>query len=218
MTFSNRWNSIAYRLWAPIYDAMLGLHPVTKVRAAALSRAGAADANRVLLIGVGTGADLKYLAPSARAVGIDLTSAMLKRARREAERLPRQFEPICGDANQLPFADSQFDLTVLTLVISVVPEPMACIEEAWRVLRPGGRMLVLDKFLPGGTPPSRIRRLVNLLTRFFGTDINRRWEDLSTGAGITLLDEAAPGWPSIRTIIVQKQSVTGSASESPRGR
>ena len=155
-------------------------------------------------MGVGTGADLEFLTSSSMIIGADLSVPMLRRARQKAERHPVLFVSVCCDASMLPLNDMTVDAVVLTLVVSVVPNPRRCLEESLRVVRSGGRILVLDKFVPRGESPSFLRRLVNLLTRTFGTDINRSWEQLSDGLGTTLVDEPVGGSGSLRIIVVEK--------------
>ncbi|MGB4738890.1 MAG: methyltransferase domain-containing protein [Fuerstiella sp.] len=208
LTFSNRWNAVVFSLWAPVYDALLKYHPVTAVRRKALSIAASANARRVLLVGVGTGADLPILATMQTEldvlVGIDLSTTMLSRSNRKATSLSLPFVSVCGDAQRLPLANQAFDLVVLTLIVSVVPNPRTCVAEAMRVLQPGGRLVVLDKFLHGGHRPSVGRRILNFLTRPFGTDINRRWEDMGPEDAECQVDEASGPANSIRLIILRK--------------
>jgi ubiquinone/menaquinone biosynthesis C-methylase UbiE len=115
-------------------------------------------------------------------VGLDLSALMLGKARR---RSPDSLLLI-GDAQALPFADDSFDAAVLTLILSVVPDGAVCLRETVRVLRPGGRAVIFDKFLADGERPSRSRQLLNLLTSFFGTDITRRFDDMMIDSACTI--------------------------------
>ena len=204
MTFSNRWNRFIYALWAPIYDAFIRFHPASRARARAFDLVDICNGSKVLLVGVGTGADLDFLKSSSLIIGVDLSPPMLRRARRRARHRTLSFVPVCCDAASLPLGDLTFDTVVLTLIVSVVPDPRTCVEQAMRVVRSGGRILVLDKFVPQGAAPSFPRRVLNLLTRTFGTDINRHWEKISDGLGTTVVDEAV-GWNgSLRVIVIEK--------------
>lgn len=162
----------SYTLLAPFYDSIVAAatHEVRRRSLAALPAA----ASRVLLAGVGTGLDLPLLPRQHHYVGVDLTRAMLRRA------LPRasssDFQAVQGDAQRLPFADESFDAAVLHLILAVVPAPTACLAEVARVVRPGGRVLVFDKFLRPGQP-ALVRRLLNPVVRQVATGLNVVWEE-----------------------------------------
>lgn len=139
------------------------------------------DGERVCFIGIGTGADLGYLPRGVRAVGVDLSEAMLAKAE---EKLPIEGNEVTlqvGDAQALPLNDSAFDAVVLNLVLSVVPDPRRCMAEALRVARPGGRIVVFDKFLRDKARPTLPRRLANAVIKPLGTDINRSLRDITSG-------------------------------------
>jgi ubiquinone/menaquinone biosynthesis C-methylase UbiE len=114
----------------------------------ALPRRGALDA---LDAGCGTGfLSFELAGRGHRVTGIDFAPAMLAEARRKAaERgVSIRFEE--GDAEQLPFAPGSFDLVVSRHVLWTLPHPEAAIDEWIRVLRPGGRLAVIDgQFDPG---------------------------------------------------------------------
>jgi ubiquinone/menaquinone biosynthesis C-methylase UbiE len=96
-------------------------------------------------LGCGTGfLSLELAARGHRVTGVDFAPAMIARAERKAaERgLSIRFEQ--GDAEQLPFAPSSFDLAISRHVLWTLPHPEAAIDEWVRVLRPGGRLVVVD--------------------------------------------------------------------------
>ncbi|HZX31348.1 MAG TPA: class I SAM-dependent methyltransferase [Rhodocyclaceae bacterium] len=182
-----------YRFIAPFYDAAIEA-ATRSVRQRSLA-ALPAEPGRILINGIGTGLDLPHLPPQHEYVGIDLTQAMLEKAVRRRDR--RAFLPILGDVQRLPFADDAFDAVVLHLILAVVPNPAACLAEAERVLRPGGSMLILDKFLrPGQKAP--MRRLANVLFRRVATRLDVVWEDvLATVPGLAVAEDCpalAGGW------------------------
>ena len=182
-----------YTLIAPFYDAA-----ISKATQAARKRslsALPATPSRVLLAGVGTGLDLPHLPPQHHYVGLDLNQAMLRRA------LPRvddiDFLPVQGDAQCLPFADNSFDSAVLHLILAVVPQPALCFAEIARVLKPGGEVLVFDKFLRHGQT-ALLRRLANPLMRRIATRLDVVFEDLLAEAPSLTLEHDQPalagGW------------------------
>lgn len=177
MPASDRYNRFIYRLWAPGYDRFLrrSFHPG---RVLAMSMLALAPGERVLVVGVGTGLDLPLLPPGVHAVGLDQSEPMMARARRRLPLPGREVELVHGDAHALPMPDASFDAVVLNLILSVLPDPRRCLAEALRVARPGGRLVVFDKFLADDQRPSLGRRLANLATRRLGTDLNRRLSDI----------------------------------------
>jgi ubiquinone/menaquinone biosynthesis C-methylase UbiE len=191
----------SYTLVAPFYDAFLtaATRGPRKRSLAALADGPPRD---VLLLGVGTGLDLPHLPAHHRYVGIDLTAAMLVRARPRASGL--HFVPLRGDVQRLPFHNASFDSIVLHLILAVVPEPALCLAEAVRVLKPGGQLLVFDKFLRRGE--AGWKRLLNPLTRHVATRLDVVFEDvLETVGGLDLKSNEAAlaaGW--FRLIRLQK--------------
>ena len=183
----------SYTLVAPFYDAFLtaATRGPRKRSLAALADGPPRD---VLLLGVGTGLDLPHLPAHHRYVGIDLTAAMLVRARPRASGL--HFVPLRGDVQRLPFHNASFDSIVLHLILAVVPEPALCLAEAVRVLKPGGQLLVFDKFLRRGE--AGWKRLLNPLTRHVATRLDVVFEDvLDTVGGLDVKSNEAAlasGW------------------------
>ncbi len=183
----------SYTLIAPFYDAAIA-RATHSARARSLT-ALPAEPGDVLLAGVGTGLDLPHLPPQHRYVGIDLTHAMLRRALPRAGHV--DFTPVQGDAQCLPFADASFDSAVLHLILAVVPEPADCFAEIARVVKPGGQVIVFDKFLRRGQP-ALIRRMINPLVRRLATRLDVVFEDLLVSAPDLALEHDQPalvgGW------------------------
>lgn len=99
---------------------------------------------KVLEIGVGMGADyLEWLKAGALATGVDLSSASLERARQRAERAGYQPDLRVADAEQLPFADNSFDVAYSYGVMHHSPNTAQCVQEARRVLKPGGQARIM---------------------------------------------------------------------------
>jgi ubiquinone/menaquinone biosynthesis C-methylase UbiE len=164
----------SYTLIAPFYDAFLTA-ATRASRARSLSPLAAQPPREVLLVGMGTGLDLPHLPAHHSYTGLDLTPAMLRRSRRRSPALGVRY--VQADAQCLPFGGARFDVAVLHLILAVVPQPARCLAETARVLRPGGTVLVFDKFLRPGEP-ARWRRAVNPLVSRLATRLDVVFEDI----------------------------------------
>ncbi|HSD85572.1 MAG TPA: methyltransferase domain-containing protein [Anaerolineae bacterium] len=130
----------------------------------------------VLLVGVGTGLDLPHIPAGIRVTGIDLSPDMLRKAHDKANG--RNISLLEMNAQALEFPDDSFEVVVLNLILSVVPEGATAFREAWRVLRPGGRAVIFDKFASEDHPISALRHGIGQIISLFGTDPNRRLNDI----------------------------------------
>jgi len=77
MKLSNRWNRFVYRLWSPVYDGLFDRFFAAPGRRRAMAVLDLEPGERVLLVGIGTGADLPLLPEGAQAIGIDFSPDML---------------------------------------------------------------------------------------------------------------------------------------------
>jgi ubiquinone/menaquinone biosynthesis C-methylase UbiE len=98
----------------------------------------------VLEVAVGGGRNLPFYPSDIRLIGIDFSPKMLQLAQQQAERLGRQVDLRLGDAQALDLPDACFDTVVCTLSLCAIPDDRRAIAEMRRVLRPGGRLLLLD--------------------------------------------------------------------------
>src|SRR5207253_9840245 len=98
----------------------------------------------VLEVGIGTGLSLVHHSDGVRLVGVDATPAMLQIAARRASELAKDVDLRLGDATTLEFADSSFDTVIFTYSLCTIPDPRKALEEANRVLRPGGTLLLTE--------------------------------------------------------------------------
>ena len=196
----------SYRFIAPFYDAFLERGIAANIRRRSLARLPQQHAARVLISGAGTGLDFPFLPPQHDYVALDLTRAMLAQAKPRMRGL--QMQLMRGDCMALPFASHSFDYVVLHLIVSVVPQPQHCLAEAARVLKPGGRILLFDKFLKRGQL-ALLRRALNPFVAQVATRLDVVFEDvLEAVPGLRILaDEPvlARGW--FRLIELQKEEL-----------
>ena len=99
---------------------------------------------RTLEVAVGTGLNLPHYRRDVELTGVDLNPSMLAMARRRATELGRDIDLRETNAEMLPFPDASFDTAVCTLAVCSVVDRGAAIGEMYRVLRPGGLLLLLD--------------------------------------------------------------------------
>lgn len=104
-------------------------------------------AERVLEVGVGTGKSIALYPPGAEVAAIDISPRMLERARYRADALGSKAVLRLGDVQALPFEDATFDVVVATFVFCSVPDPVLGLREVRRVLRPGGRLSLVEHVL-----------------------------------------------------------------------
>lgn len=152
----------SYRFIAPFYDVCLD-RVTRSTRQNSLAKLPQQGVARVLLSGAGTGLDFPFLPPRHEYTALDLTGAMLARAKKKATGLHMQW--VRGDSMALPFASGSFDYAVLHLIMAVVSRPQYCLAETARVLRPGGHILLFDKFLRHGERAWVRRGLTPLMGR-----------------------------------------------------
>lgn len=132
-----------HRIFAAVYDAQIrGLEQA--IMGERRARLLADLTGEVLDIGAGTGVNLRYFRRAARVVAAEPDPAMRKRL---IARLPLACVPIEVDdvtAESLPYPNASFDAVVFTLVLCTVADPDRALAEAHRVLKPGGRLIVLE--------------------------------------------------------------------------
>ena len=160
---------------AAAWDAIRALHAADRsVEAAILAEVGTRPFDSLLDLGTGTGRMLELLAPLySRAVGIDASTDMLSVARANLDRSGIGSAQVrLGDIYHLPFARDSFDVVTIHQVLHYLDDPERAIAEAARMLRPGGRLLVVD-FAPHQLEFLRERHAHRRLG--FGHDAVRQW-------------------------------------------
>ncbi|WP_018717135.1 class I SAM-dependent methyltransferase [Arhodomonas aquaeolei] len=208
---TNRWNRWRYTVYTPIYDAVAGGFARQRRRAVAL--AGLVPGERVLLSGAGSGLDLTAIPTDNPVTAVDITPAMIARLRRRARRAGRQVDARVMDAAALTFPPASFDVVFLHLILAVIPDPVGCIREAARVLRPGGRVVIFDKFLADDARPGLVRRALDPLATVLATGLNRRVGPLLNAAGLERVHDEPAGLGGLFRIVVARpaQAVSGPA-------
>jgi demethylmenaquinone methyltransferase/2-methoxy-6-polyprenyl-1,4-benzoquinol methylase len=143
---------------------------------------------RILDVATGTGMIAFALASrGAEVVGLDQSEAMLERARARLERSPAlapRITFLVGEAEALPFADGEFDALSFSYLLRYVDDRAATMRELSRVVRPGGRIAMLEFGVPGDPV---LRALWRAHTRLglplLGRAVSRAWYDVGRFLG-----------------------------------
>jgi phosphatidylethanolamine/phosphatidyl-N-methylethanolamine N-methyltransferase len=135
-----------YDIQSLFYDKTFGRLVARRI-ARAISHMNVGDDDVVLDLGIGTGASLNYYPDRGKIFGIDLSSGMLRQARKKIrEQGITNCTVFQADAMRLPFADNCFDHVFISHVISVVSDPIVLVREAQRVAKPGARIVIVNHF------------------------------------------------------------------------
>ncbi|WP_136068598.1 class I SAM-dependent methyltransferase [Modicisalibacter radicis] len=182
------WNRLRYSLYAPVYD-LIADRAFRRARRRALDAVDWWGGQRVLVVGAGTGLDLRYLPRHIELHAGDLCPAMVARFRARADALGFDFDAREMDAERLDYPDGHFDVVIMHLILAVMPDPEQGIREAYRVLADDGQLCVMDKFQPDDHPSGWGRRALNGITSVIATDITRQAGPLLRGAGFVIEED-----------------------------
>lgn len=163
------WYRHLYALWAPFYDVLVSV--LEDKRRQSLKLANIQENESILILGAGTGLDLPYLPRASRPKAVDICPAMMKRLTSRAERLGMDVDAQIMDGQNLLYEDETFDVVILHFVLAVIPDPQKAVQEAIRVTKPGGRLVILNKFLDDDRKPSVALKAANAVARLVATDI-----------------------------------------------
>jgi ubiquinone/menaquinone biosynthesis C-methylase UbiE len=144
---------------------------------------------RVLEVAIGTGRQLPHYPAGVSITGIELSPGMLTIAVQRAASLGLDADLREGDAEHLAFDDGSFDTVVCALSLCTIPSPAAAVGEMGRVLRPGGRLLLLDHVASTWPPLYAAQWLVEqVTTRTAGEHFTRRQLPLVEAAGFQVVE------------------------------
>jgi ubiquinone/menaquinone biosynthesis C-methylase UbiE len=142
---------------------------------------------RVLEVGIGTGLNLEHYPADIELTGIDISERMLERARQRAERQGRPVQLELADVEAMPYPYATFDTVTATCVFCSVADPVQGLREVRRVVKPEGRVLLLEHVRPRNLVLGALFDLLTPLTRrLFGPEINRRTEENVRAAGLEI--------------------------------
>lgn len=184
---------IRARVFALIYDrAMASTEKAGLAQTRSHLLTGASG--DVLEVGAGTGTNLSYY--GAGVTSLTLTEpdpSMLRRLERAAGAASRPIKVLRAPAEDLPFDDASFDTVVSTLVLCGVDDQPRAAREMGRVLKPGGRLLLIEHVRSGAARVARRQDRLNWLPRMLsGCDCNRSTQETLRRNGF-VVDDLVPG-------------------------
>ncbi|MCM3789001.1 class I SAM-dependent methyltransferase [Domibacillus indicus] len=159
----------------------------------------------VLEVGIGTGANLPFY-PSAvtYVTGIDFSSKMIKLAKEEAEKAPVPVKLMEMDAEKIDFPDASFDTVVTACVFCSVPDPVQGLKEIKRVLKPGGKVLMLEHMRSEHVVLGKLMDIINpIIVRMWGANINRKTIENIQAAGLKVKQEKQLMGSIVRELTLQ---------------
>jgi ubiquinone/menaquinone biosynthesis C-methylase UbiE len=146
---------------------------------------------RLLEVGVGTGRNFPFYPAGCRVVGVDISPAMLARAKLRADRSAASIELKEMDVAALDFPDRSFDAAVAAFLFCVLSDvdQVAALRELGRVVKPGGIIRLLNYVRPRGAVRAALAKLWQpYVARAFAASFDRRTEESVREAGLELRD------------------------------
>lgn len=157
----------------------------------------------VLEVAVGTGLNLPNYPPSARVTGIELSPAMLEIAKQRARDIGRDFDLRVGDAHNLEFEDGSFDCVVCTFSLCNIPDVDRAVGEMKRVLRPGGKLILVDHVRSSVKPVYWVQRLMEFFSND-GDHQTRRPLDQVFAHGLEVSERERFKWGIVERLVAIK--------------
>ncbi len=201
-----------YAELAPLYDKVFG-----KIFYSRLERViedlQIPRSAKVLEVGAGTGTSFTAYPTHCQVTGIDLAPDMLTRARQKiAENGWTHIRVLEMNALALDFPDDSFDYVMAFHVVTVVPDPVAMINEAKRVCKPGGKIVIVNHFTSDVPVLGLLTRSLDPLTRWLGwrTDLQLKPFIASTNLIVERIYKITK--PSLYTVLVGTKDRNGHAS------
>jgi ubiquinone/menaquinone biosynthesis C-methylase UbiE len=170
----------------------------------------------VLELAAGTARNLPFYPKGIKLIAVELSPEMLAIARRRAEQLSHDVELRLGDVQDLDFRDESFDTVVCTLGLCTIPDPRRAVAEARRVLRPDGRLLLLEHVRSPSTAVRAVQRMLDpLAIRFEGDHLTREPLDYLEAEGFEVEELERSKWGIVERVVARKPPSRTSIGDPP---
>lgn len=157
---------------------------------------------RILEIGAGTGANFTFYPPSPCAVASEISIKMLELARNKAEQ---RIALVQADAETLPFAANSFDAAFATLVFCSVPNPENAFAELRRVVKKGGKIVLLEHVRPSNLLGFAFDFLNIFTVRLIEDHFNRETAKLAEHSGLRILEIRKKAFGIVNLIVCENR-------------
>ena len=146
---------------------------------------------KILEAGIGTGKNMEYYNPKAEVIGIDFSEKMLQIAKEKLVKSGKRNITLRQmDAKNLKFKDNSFDYVVTSCVFCSVPNPMKGLKEIRRVLKPTGRLIMIEHVLSKNLLIALIEHTLNPITKYLmGVNINRNTKQNIIHSGMKIIED-----------------------------
>ncbi|WP_242694643.1 class I SAM-dependent methyltransferase [Pseudogracilibacillus auburnensis] len=157
----------------------------------------------ILEVGVGTGANLSYYPSNVHVTGIDFSPKMLMKAYEKIDKAEVKVVLREMDAQDMDFPDNTFDAVVSTYVFCSIPNPVKGFKEIRRVVKPEGKIVMLEHMRSENVVAGKILDLMNPLTvRIVGANVNRKTIENIEKAGLRIEQQKYLMTSIMRKIII----------------
>ncbi len=163
---------------------------------------------KILEVGIGTGNNIEFYGKEAKVTGIDFSEKMLEKAREKLIQSRKKNITLKQmDAENLNFKDNSFDYVVTSCVFCSVPNPIKGLKEIRRVLKPTGKLIMIEHVLSKNPVIALIEHVHNPLTQFFmGVNINRNTKQNIIQSGMNIVEDKNLALFDIFRLFVAKKS------------